>query len=142
MAASIGTAMKNIMLDRTLRGTGAATNGVLDGGTAVLEIYDGVRPANADTAVTTQVLLASLPLPASAFAAAAAGASSLSAQIQDNLADASGTATWFRLRDSAGTYVIDGSVTATGGGGDIELSDVNILANGTVTITAFNISIL
>ncbi|MDH5528237.1 MAG: hypothetical protein OEY97_13145, partial [Nitrospirota bacterium] len=75
MAASIGTGMKNLMLDRTLRGTGAATNGVLDGGTAVLEIYDGVRPANADTAVTTQVLLASLALPAAAFAAAAAGAS-------------------------------------------------------------------
>ena len=41
-------------------------------------------------------------------------------------ADATGTATWARIVDSAGNAVVDASVTATGGGGDIQINSTAI----------------
>ena len=61
-----------------------------NGGT--INIYDGAQPATADTAVTTQTLLATCTFGTPAFGAAAAGVATANAITQDASADASGTA--------------------------------------------------
>jgi hypothetical protein len=56
-------------------------------------------------------------------------------------ADANGTAGHFRIYDSGGTTChIQGSITATGGGGDMELNNTSIAATQTVTITSFTLT--
>jgi hypothetical protein len=102
-----------------------------------MRIYDGVQPANADTAITTQVLLASLRLGTPAFGAAVAGIATLNPSTPDLDIDANGIATWFRAFKSDGTTpVYDGSVGLLGC--DLNLSSVTFLQHGSVTITAFS----
>jgi len=136
MAIKINTALQNALLDRTLGNPGASPPGVFDGG--VLEIYDGVQPADANTAVGAQVLLASLPMAASAFNAAAGGVADMAAQIQDAAANAGGTASWFRLRDAGDTMRIDGDVSTSGAA--LNLSTTTIVLNGVVTVTALSLT--
>lgn len=52
-------------------------------------------------------------------------------------ADATGLAASARIRDSAGNDIVTGlTVTATGGGGDIQLNSVSISAGQTVDLTS------
>jgi len=79
-----------------------------------LRIYDGAQPANADTAVTTQNLLAELTFNASAFGASASGVITANAITAATIA-ITGTATWCRLVKSDGTTVVmDGTVGTSG----------------------------
>jgi hypothetical protein len=54
---------------------------------------------------------------------------------RDPLGDANGTAALFSIKDSAGTEVYSGTVTATGGGGDVEMISTSVIANLPVEIT-------
>lgn len=102
------------------------------GGSGKLRIYSGSRPATGGTATT---LLAELTLNATFAPSASGGVLTLNAITSDTSADATGTATWFRIVKSDGTtHVMDGSVTATSGGGDLELDNTSIVATGTVAI--------
>jgi len=105
-----------------------------------LRIYDGTQATNADTAVGAQVLLAELTLNADAFAAAAAGVATANAITADSSANATGTATWFRVLASNGTSVyFDGSVgTATS---DLILNSVAIQSGANVSVTSFTFTI-
>lgn len=113
-----------------------AVVGRLDtGGTGAIRIYTGAQPATGDTAVAGS-LLVTIPLTSPAFGAAASGA----AAAGDPAAVAStgtGTAGWFRAVDGAGNGVFDGSVTATGAGGDLQLSSTSLAPGVSVDITAF-----
>jgi hypothetical protein len=51
-------------------------------------------------------------------------------------ADATGTAAHFSI-DQGATCHIQGTVTATGGGGDMTIDNTSIAVNQQVTITAF-----
>ena len=103
-----------------------------------LRIYDSTgtgQPANADTAVTTQVLLAELTLNATAFGAAALGVATANAITSDASADATGTATWFRVLKSDGTTVLfDGSVGAAGC--NLNLNTTSIVIAAAVSVSA------
>jgi hypothetical protein len=102
-----------------------------------IRIYDGAQPATADTAITTQVLLASIRLATPAFGAAVAGVAPANAVTPDLDIDANGNATWFRAYKSDGTTpVYDGSVGLLGC--DLNLSSVTFLQHGSVTITQFS----
>lgn len=83
--------------------------------TGYLRIYDGTQAATADTALGAQVLLAELRFNATAFGASVAGVITANAFTADSSANATGTATWYRVLKSDGTTVLwDGSVdTAT-----------------------------
>lgn len=72
---------------------------------------------------------------ATAFGAASNGVAT-AGTIADDTNAAGGTAAEFTLVDQDGTTVLSGSVTATGGGGDIELSSVAIGATDTVSISS------
>lgn len=124
----------------------AVRNGRLDaietviGTTAVLKIRTGAQPATVATADSGTVL-ATLTLPSDWLAAAASGAKAKAGTWQDTSADAAGTAAHFRIYASDGTTAhIQGSVTATGGGGDLELDNVVIAAAQSITITAFTLT--
>lgn len=105
-----------------------------------LRIYDGTQPAHGGDALSGNNLLAELTMGADAFPAAANGQLAANAITQDSSADASGTATWFRLFKSDGTTVLcDGSVGTSGC--DLNLNSVSIVAGGTVSVTSFTITL-
>lgn len=122
----------------------AARNAAIDAietaiGTApTLEIRSGSVPANA-AAADSGTLLASMTLPSDWLAAASSGSKTLLGTWQDASADATGTAGHFRIKVSS-TCHIQGTVTATGGGGDMQLDNTSIASGQQVTITAFTLS--
>jgi hypothetical protein len=122
----------------------AARNAALDvietaiGTTPTLRIRTGAPPANAAAAATGTVL-AEMTLPSDWLAAASAGSKALSGTWQDAAADAAGTAGHFEIVQGA-TRHIQGTVTATGGGGDMEIQNTNIAVGQQVSVTAFTIN--
>lgn len=129
MSYKISMARRNAALDAL----GARLN------SGYLRIYDGSRPADPDVAISGQVLLAELRFGATAFGAAGSGSMAANAITQDSLADATGTATWFRTLESDGsTPVLDGNVGT--GGSDLNLNSAAITAGGIVAVTGFTIT--
>ena len=117
----------------------------LDGGAGAgyIEIRTGTQPASVGTAATG-TLLGTLTLSDPAFGAATSANPSVataSAITSDTNADATGTAGWFRAYDSAAVAIIDGSITATGGGGDMTLDNVSVVAGGTIALTGWTVSL-
>jgi len=107
---------------------------------AIMEIRDGSQPANC-AAANSGTVLATLTLPTDWLAAASGGSKAKSGTWADTSADAAGTAAHFRIFKSNGTTcVMQGSVTATGGGGDLTLDNTSIAVAQNVTITAFTIT--
>ena len=131
MAAQFSTAVRNAMLDAIETTIGTA---------AVIKIRTGAPPANAGAADSGTVL-ATMTLPSDWMAAASSGSKAKSGTWEDMSADATGTAAHFRLYASDGsTTGIQGTVTATGGGGDLEVSSISFVAGGSVTISTFTIT--
>lgn len=96
-------------------------------------LYNGTQPANANTAVTSQVLLVSMTI-AGAFGSDVNGTLTLGS-VTSAAASNSGNATWFRIFKSDGsTVVLDGSVGISGA--DLNLNSVTITALQTVSITS------
>lgn len=119
----------------------AAIGALLNGGQ--IRIYTGSQPAEADAAATG-TLLATATLSATAFGAATdanpGGRITANAITGDIAIDANGTAGWFRAVTSGGTAVIDGNITATGGGGDMTLASTSLVQNGTFDVTSWTIT--
>jgi hypothetical protein len=114
----------------------------LDGGK--FEIYSGAKPANPQTAITTQTKLAEGTFPTPAFGnAAMSGVVAVAAAnaIADLTGLATNTATWVRVKDSGGVARFDGSVSAPGGGGDMTITTVNISTGVTIIVISFNIRV-
>lgn len=128
MSVQFSTAVRNAMLDAWEAAIGTS---------AVLKIRTGAQPASCATADSGTVL-ATLNLPSDWMAAAASGSKAKAGTWEDTSADATGTAGHYRLYASDGTTCHDqGSITATGGGGDLELITTSIIATQPVTITGF-----
>jgi hypothetical protein len=108
----------------------------------ILRIYDltGAAPANCAASITA-TLLAEMTLPSDWMAAASGGAKALAGTWSDASANNNGTADFFRVWDSAGTTChIQGTVTATGGGGDMTLDNTSIAAAQAVSVTSFTLT--
>ena len=101
-------------------------------GAGKLRLYNGTRPATGG-AVTT--LLAELTF-SDPCGTVTSGVLTISAIASDASADNTGTATWFRIVDSTGAFVLDGTITGTGGGGDITMTSTSIQAGVTVDATS------
>lgn len=83
-------------------------------------------------------ILAEITLADPAFGAASGGtATAAGMPVEDSNANNTGTAVEFRVVDSTDTEVFKGTVTATGGGGDMELSSTSITAGDAVRINSF-----
>lgn len=107
-------------------------------GAGTIKIYDGTQPATADTAITTQTLLATLTFSDPAFGAASAGVITASTITGDSSADATGTATWARIEDSDSNTIFDCDVSTSGA--TINLNSTAIVAGASVDITSFTIT--
>jgi len=95
------------------------------GSGAIIKIYQGTAPANANTAITTQTLLVSCVL-AGAFGTDTDGTLTLGT-VNNGTAVTTGTAGFFRIFKSDGTTVVmDGSVGTTGADLNLDTTTINI----------------
>lgn len=106
----------------------------------VLKIRTGAVPATCATADAGTVL-ATLSLPSDFMAAASSGSKAKSGTWEDTSADASGTAAHWRLYASDGTTChAQGTVTATGGGGDLTVDNVVFASAQSFSVTTFTLT--
>ena len=131
MAIKMTAAVRNAMLDAIETAIGT---------TAVLKIRTGAPPTNI-TDADSGTVLATLTLPSDWMAAASSGSKAKAGTWSDTSADATGTAAHFRVYASDGTTQhIQGTITATSGGGDMELDNTSINSGQAVTITTFTLT--
>lgn len=131
MAIQFSVAVRNARLDAIETAIGTSP---------IMRIRTGAPPASCATADSGTVL-ATLNLPSDWMANAASGSKSMSGTWQDSSADASGTAGHFRIYDSTGTTChLQGTVTATGGGGDLQVDNVNFATGQQFTVTSFTLT--
>lgn len=132
MSLQLSDTVRNAQLDaiETAIGTGA-----------ILKIYDltGAAPANCAAAITA-TLIATITCPTD-WMNAASGASKTKLGTWSVAASGSGIADFFRLFASDGTTChAQGTVTATGGGGDMTVDNTNIASGQTVTVNTFTLN--
>jgi len=120
----------------------AASNAVVDlidtgAPASTLIVYDGTEPADPSVAVGAQVALVTFELPDPAFGAAVdsvGGGIATANAVTAVAADASGTAAWFRIIDGDARVILQGSVTDTGGAGDLKVSSTSIVSGIEVSV--------
>jgi len=131
MALKFSDDVRSAMLDALETNIGAS---------AILKFWTGAAPANC-AAADSGTCVATLNLPADWMGAAAAGVKALSGSWSDAAADADGTIGHFRVYDSGlAACDIQGTVTVTGGGGDLTVDNTNVLTGQTVTVTGFTLT--
>lgn len=131
MTIKMSVAVRNAGLDALETAIGVS---------AVLKLRTGAPPTNIADADSGTVV-ATLPLPSDWMAAAANGSKALAGTWQDASADAPGTIGHFRVYASNGTTQhIQGTVTNTGGGGDMTVQNVVVEAGQSITITGFTVT--
>ena len=118
-------------------------NAILDAleadiGTApLLELFTGSIPAIG--AADSGTKLASLTLP-SDWMAAASGNSKVKSGEWSGTAIATGNVGYFRLKTSGGTVKKQGTVTVTGGGGDMTIPYVTITTGEPVVVSVYTLA--
>lgn len=122
MTLAFSNGASNAMVD--------ALTDLLDGGTVEIRTGSAPGPGNA----ATGTLLATLTLPTPSFGSASTKVATVGS-VSAVTAAATGTAAHFRAKSSGGTAHVEGTVTASGGGGDLELSSTSIVSGGSVQIT-------
>lgn len=120
----------------------AAVNAVaalLDGGSsnANICIRTGAAPTNT-TDPDSGTLLATLPMSDPAFGAAAGGTATANSITSDTNIAATGTAGYFRAKDSDGVTVFQGSCGTSGA--DINFDSVSFIAGGTCAISSLTLT--
>lgn len=127
MALGLATSARNAAAD--------AVVDLLDAGSGpgTIQIRTGSKPANPNTAATG-TLLGTLTFSDPAFGAASTGVATAAAITSDSVADASGTAGWFRALDSSGNAVFDGTIGTSGA--DLIMADLSVVAGGVIAISS------
>lgn len=116
-----------------------------DGGN--VKLYSGAAPTTVEDAATGD-LVATLPLNANAFNAAQDGTDKAEALLNTTVAvtdtGAAGSVNavgYYRIEDSGGTAFWQGDVTATGGGGSMELNSTTVAAGIVVNLQSFTLEL-
>jgi hypothetical protein len=131
MALQLSTAVRNARLDAIETTIGTSP---------ILKIRTGAAPAACATADSGTVL-ATCNLPSDWMGAASVGSKALSGTWQDTSADNTGTAGHFRIYDSGGTSChMQGTITATGGGGDLQVDNTSFAAGQQFVISSFTLT--
>lgn len=131
MALQYSVAVRNARLDVVESTIGTS---------AVLKIRTGAAPANC-AASDSGTVLATCTLPSDWMAAASAGSKAKSGTWEDTSADATGTAAHFRVYASDGTTChMQGTVTATGGGGDMTVDNTSFASGQAFSVTNFTLT--
>jgi hypothetical protein len=134
MSFQFSDAARNAALDAIETSIGAAPK---------LQIRSGTLPANA-AAADAGDLLVEIDLPSDWLENADTGVKTIKGiwTGTGTAAAAGGTnAGHFRIKDNAGAVThVQGTITITGGGGDMELDNPNIAQNQSVTVTTFTLT--
>jgi len=116
---------------------------LVDGGGAAgsIEVYSGTQPLNGATPAVANLVLCQFSLAFPSFGSAVNDAITAGA-IADTLGtvDASPTgqtATWFRVTDSNGAFILDGTVGLVGSGAEMEMPTTLISENLTVSVSSY-----
>lgn len=131
----------------TIQLSTAASNAILNaletaiGVSAIVKLRTGAKPANC-AAADSGTVVATFSLASDWMAAASAGSKAFSSTpLTDSSADNSGTLGHFRVYASDGTTChIQGSITVTGGGGDMQVDNTSVTAGQSVSITSWSIN--
>jgi hypothetical protein len=111
---------------------------LIDQGTTLpngyLQIRSGTKPPSPQAAPTDGLLLATLSFSNPAFGPVNNGTTTANTISSDTNIDNTGQASWFRIYNRDSGAVMDGSITATGGGGDLEFDFIDFVKGGTVNI--------
>lgn len=127
----------------TIYWSDAVRNATLDawetaiGTSAKVRIYGGTVPANEAAALGGATLLAEFSLGADWASAAAAGVKALSGLPVSITGSADGTATFYRIYDSAGTTCHEQGTVGVSGA-DMTIDNASIATGQTVRITAWS----
>ena len=136
MALKYGTTLRNAQLD-TIETTISTS--------PKLRVYSGTAPADCATAASGTLLL-EITLPSDWMAAAASGSKAKSGTWSgtgDAGASTGTNAGYWRVYDSAGSVChMQGTVTVTGGGGDMTMDNVSIAENQAVAVNTFAVAAL
>jgi len=134
MTIQYSVTLRNNQLDQIEGTTGAS---------AKLRLFSGSPPANCATAASGSMLV-DMALPSDWMSAAASGQKVKLGTWTGSGTAAAGAGTnagYFRITDSTGaTAHMQGTVTITGGGGDMTLDNTNIAQNQVVTVNTFTIT--
>ena len=128
MAFQFGTTQRTNMITQIGTTLGAA---------GTFKVFSGAEPANCAAADPTGLLL-TFALPATPFTNAA-GVATL-AGTWSGTAAASGVMASFRVYDSSAACEMQGTVTLTGGGGDMTVSNTNIASGQTFSVSTFTVT--
>jgi hypothetical protein len=128
MAFQYSATVRNAFLDAVESAIGTAPT---------LEIRSGAVPSNCAAADNGTQLVA-ITLPSDWLAGASAGAKSLSGT-WSGTGVAAGTAGHFRVKVS-GTTHIQGTITATGAGGDMTVDNSSVAIGQTFAVSSFSLS--
>lgn len=110
------------------------------GVSAHLVILTGSAPANC-AAAETGTRLAVMTLPVDWMANASSGSKVLSGTWEDTSANNTGTAGYFRIYELTETTChVQGSITGSGGGGDMTLDNTSIASSQDVRVTSFSLT--
>lgn len=131
MTIQLSTAVRNARLDAIETTMGTAI---------VVKIRTGAQPANCAAADSGSVLV-EYTLASDWAGNAAAGSKAFSSTPISGTASGTGTAAHYRAYASDGTTChMQGSVTATGGGGDMTVDNTSIASGQAVNITGWTIT--
>lgn len=129
----------SLQMSTTLRNSRCDSIESTIGTAPLLKIYSGSVSANC-AASAPSGLLATLTLPSDWLAAASSGAKAKSGT-WSGTASGTGTAASWRIYDSGDTTChLQGTVTATGGGGDVTLDNTSIASGQAITVATFTIT--
>ena len=130
MALKYSVAVRNARLDavESTIGTGA-----------LLQLFTGAAPANC-AAADSGTKLIEITLPSDWMNAASGGTKTKLGTWSDTVI-ANGDAGYFRIKDSTGTTCgAQGTVTATGGGGDLTLDNITLAIGQVLTENSFTLT--
>ena len=139
MSLQFSTTIRNAMLDAIESGAGAGQmTGI--GVSAKIKFFTGTVPANC-AAADSGTKVSEFDLASDWAANASAGAKSLSGTPLTVAAVAAGTLGYFRIYASDGTTChMQGTITATGGGGDLTVDNTNVATSQNINITGFTLN--
>lgn len=129
MTIRLATPIRSARMQAILNAIDAAV------GPGTLALYDGTQPASVGGEITTQTLLGTVVFAATSGIAVDA-VLTFYPFTPDGAADASGMATWARIRDGDGLFVADLDVGLTGSGAAIQMDNTQIYQGGVISVTS------
>lgn len=132
MTIQLSVTVRNAMLDAIETAIGTS---------AVIKLKSGAQPADC-AAADSGTVIATISLASDYMSAASSGSKAFSSTpLEDASADALGTLAHYRVYASDGTTChMQGTITATGGGGNMTVDNTSVTAGQDIKITAWTIN--